>query len=123
MKDYIYQNILFNKKQLKDILAWSFLKYDSMQASLLADELKYLGFKYATQSGISVSIEDLRVPSTKTTMLKKANKDLLNAEKICLKGKITDVERFQKIIETSFFRFFMSGEKQKKEFWIFKDSF
>tara|TARA_Y100000385_G_scaffold283258_1_gene339092 strand:+ start:3855 stop:8180 length:4326 start_codon:yes stop_codon:yes gene_type:complete len=100
MKDYIYQNILFNKKQLKDILAWSFLKYDSMQASLLADELKYLGFKYATQSGISVSIEDLRVPSTKTTMLKKANKDLLNAEKICLKGKITDVERFQKIIET-----------------------
>ena len=46
MKDYIYQNTLFDKKQLKEILAWSFLKYDSMQASLLADELKYLGFKY-----------------------------------------------------------------------------
>ena len=43
MKDYIYQNILFNKKQLKDILAWSFLKYDSMQASLLADEKKISG--------------------------------------------------------------------------------
>jgi len=100
MKDYIYQNTLINKKQLKELLAWSFSKYDSMQASLLADELKYLGFKYATQAGISISIEDLKVPATKNEMLEKANKDILNAEKICLKGKITDVERFQKIIET-----------------------
>ena len=100
MKDYIYQNTLINKKQLKELLAWSFSKYDSMQASLLADELKYLGFKYATQAGISISIEDLKVPATKNKMLEKANKDILNAEKICLKGKITDVERFQKIIDT-----------------------
>ena len=100
MKHYIYQNILINKKQLKELLGWSFSKYDSMQASLLADELKYLGFKYATQAGISISIEDLKVPATKNEMLEKANKDILNAEKICLKGKITDVERFQKIIDT-----------------------
>ena len=100
MRDYIYQNTLINKKQLKELLAWSFSKYDSMQASLLADELKYLGFKYATQAGISISIEDLKVPTTKNEMLEKANKDILNAEKICLKGKITDVERFQKIIDT-----------------------
>ena len=100
MKDYSYQNTLINKKQLKELLAWSFSKYDSMQASLLADELKYLGFKYATQAGISISIEDLKVPATKNEMLEKANKDILNAEKICLKGKSTDVERFQKIIDT-----------------------
>ena len=100
MKDYIYQNTLINKKELKELLAWSFSRYDSMQASLLADELKYLGFKYATQAGISISIEDLKVPATKNEMLEKANKDILNAEKICLKGKITDVERFQKIIDT-----------------------
>jgi hypothetical protein len=100
MKDYIYQNTLVNKKQSKELLAWSFSKYDSMQASLLADELKYLGFKYATQAGISISIEDLKVPATKNEMLEKANKNILNAEKICLKGKITDVERFQKIIDT-----------------------
>lgn len=100
MNDYIYQNKLINKRQLKELLAWSFSKYDSMQASLLADELKYLGFKYATQAGISISIEDLKVPATKNEMLEKANKDILNAEKICLKGKITDVERFQKIIDT-----------------------
>ena len=100
MKDYSYQNTLINKKQLKQLLGWSFSQYDAMQASLLADELKYLGFKYATQAGISISIEDLKVPKTKNDMLEKANKDIENAEKICLKGKITNVERFQKIIDT-----------------------
>ena len=48
MKEYIYQNTLINKKQLKELLAWSFSKYDSMQASLLADELKYLVLKIST---------------------------------------------------------------------------
>jgi DNA-directed RNA polymerase subunit beta' len=100
MKDYIYQNTLISKKQLKQLLAWSFTQYNSMQACSLADELKYLGFKYASQAGISISIEDLRVPFIKNQMLESAHEEILNAEKICLKGKITDVERFQKIIDT-----------------------
>jgi DNA-directed RNA polymerase beta'' subunit len=100
MKNYIYQNTLIGKKQLRQLLAWSFSNYDSMQACLLADELKYLGFKYASQAGISISIEDLRIPFVKSVMLEKANQEIHNSEKIFLKGKITDVERFQKIIDT-----------------------
>jgi DNA-directed RNA polymerase beta'' subunit len=100
MKNYTYQNSLIGKKQLRQLLAWSFTNYDSMQACALADELKYLGFKYATQAGISISIEDLKIPFVKNVMLEKANQEIRNAEKIYLKGKITDVERFQKIIDT-----------------------
>ena len=100
MKNYIYQNSLIGKKQLRHLLAWSFTNYDSMQACSLADELKHLGFKYASQAGISISIEDLKIPFVKNLMLEKANQEILNAEKIYLKGKITEVERFQKIIDT-----------------------
>jgi len=100
MQDYTYQNTLIGKKQLRQLLAWSFTNYDSMQACALADELKYLGFRYATHAGISISIEDLRVPFVKSLMLEKANQEILNSEKIYLKGKITEVERFQKIIDT-----------------------
>ena len=100
MKNYTYQNNLVGKKQLRQLLAWSFTNYDSMQACTLADELKYLGFKYASQAGISISIEDLKIPFVKNLMLEKANQEILNAEKTYLKGKITDVERFQKIIDT-----------------------
>jgi DNA-directed RNA polymerase subunit beta' len=100
MKNYTYQNTLIGKKQLRQLLAWSFTNYDSMQACALADELKYLGFKYASQAGISISIEDLKIPFVKNLMLEKANQEIVNAEKIYFKGKITDVERFQKIIDT-----------------------
>jgi DNA-directed RNA polymerase subunit beta' len=100
MKNYIYQNDLISKKQLRQLLAWSFTNYDSIQACSLADELKYLGFKYATQAGISISIEDLKVPFVKNLMLEKSNHEIQNAEKIYLKGRITQSERFQKIIDT-----------------------
>ena len=100
MKNYTYQNNLIGKKQLKQLLAWSFTNYDSMQACFLADELKYLGFNYATQAGISISIEDLKIPFVKNLMLEKANQEIIDSEKIYLKGKITDIERFQKIIDT-----------------------
>jgi DNA-directed RNA polymerase subunit beta' len=100
MKDYTYQNNLIGKKQLRQLLAWSFTNYDSMHACSLADELKYVGFKYASQAGISISIEDLKVPFIKNVMLEKATQEIINSEKIYLKGKITDVERFQKIIDT-----------------------
>ena len=88
MNNYTYKNTLISKKQLKQLLAWSFTKYNSMQACLLADELKYLGFKYASQAGISISIEDLKVPFIKHEMLEKAHRDILNAEKIYLKGNV-----------------------------------
>jgi len=100
MKNYTYQNNLIGKKQLRQLLAWSFTNYDSMKACALADELKYLGFKYASQAGISISIEDLKIPFVKNLMLEKANQEIINAEKIYWKGKITEVERFQKIIDT-----------------------
>ena len=100
MKNYTYQNTLIGKKQLRQLLAWSFTNYDSMKACALADELKYLGFKYASQAGISISIEDLKIPFVKNLMLEKANQEIINSEKLYLKGKITEVERFQKIIDT-----------------------
>jgi len=100
MDTYTYKNSLVSKKQLKQLLGWSFTNYNCVEACKLADELKHLGFKYATIAGLSISIEDLKVPFIKNQMLKKANKQISSAEKLCLLGKITDVERFQTIIDT-----------------------
>jgi DNA-directed RNA polymerase subunit beta' len=100
MENYTYQNTLISKKQLKQILAWSFTEHGCVQASFLADELKYLGFKYATQAGISISIEDLRVPPFKNLVLKTSNNTITNIENTCLQGKINEIERFQKVIDT-----------------------
>ena len=99
MKTYSYQNNLVSKKQLKQILAWSFSKYDCVKACTLAEELKSLGFKYATKAGISISIEDLRVPFVKNLIVKNANDESINSERMSINGQITEVEKFQKIID------------------------
>ena len=100
MKRYNYQNNLISKRELKNILGWCFSKYDFMQSANLADDLKILGFKFACRAGISISIEDLKVPFYKNLMLQTINQDILNYEKVYLQGRITNVERYQKIIDT-----------------------
>jgi len=99
MKNYNYQNTLVSKKQLKQILAWSFTKYDCVRACSLAEELKSLGFKYATKAGISISIEDLKVPFVKNLIVRKASDESINSERMSINGQITEVEKFQKIID------------------------
>ncbi len=45
------------------------------------DNLKNLGFKYATQAGISVSIDDIRVPEAKVKKIKEAKKKVREIQK------------------------------------------
>ena len=119
MNKYIFQNNLISKGQLKKVLAWTFTNYGSIKASLVSDKLKSLGFKYSTLAGLSISIEDLRIPPIKNFLLKNSEDKITSTEIKCFNGEITEVERFQKIIgiwgftsETlkdevvSFFKFF-----------------
>jgi DNA-directed RNA polymerase subunit beta' len=99
-KEKLFQNRIIDKKQLKQIMSWAFTNYGIVKASFLADQLKDLGFKYATKAGISLSIEDLRVPPIKKNLIQIALKKVYQTEVEASRGEITEVERFQKIIQT-----------------------
>jgi DNA-directed RNA polymerase subunit beta' len=93
-------NKTIDKKELKKLMAWAFSNYGTGRASYMADRLKELGFKYATKAGISLSVEDLRVPPTKRDLLRKTNEEIKLTEQRYGRGEITAVERFQKVIDT-----------------------
>ena len=99
-KTKLFRNQVIDKKQLKQIMSWAFNDFGVMKASYLANKLKDIGFEYATQAGLSISIEDLRVPPIKKNLIKLANKKVYLAEFEVNRGKITEVERFQKVINT-----------------------
>nr|YP_011007346.1 RNA polymerase beta'' subunit [Scytothamnus australis]WAM64775.1 RNA polymerase beta'' subunit [Scytothamnus australis] len=94
----IFSNNIINKKELKKIIEWAFKTYGQRKAAYFVDQLKELGFQYATQSGISISIEDLRIPPAKRVLMQKASKEVSLTECQANNGQITEVERFQKII-------------------------
>jgi DNA-directed RNA polymerase subunit beta' len=63
------------------------------------DKIKDLGFRYATQSGLTISIDDVRTPPEKKAILDKYEKEAEKAENQFKRGIITDDERRQKEIE------------------------
>jgi DNA-directed RNA polymerase subunit beta' len=63
------------------------------------DNLKNLGFKYATYAGISISIDDIIVPETKVEHIAKAKKDVIEVQKQFSQGLLTEQERYNKIID------------------------
>ena len=97
---YVFRNLVIDKGQLKKVMNWSFSKYDLSGATLIADRLKDLGFQYATKAGISLSIEDLKVPEIKKSLINNTYQEVNETEQKFLCGNITSVERFQKVIDT-----------------------
>ena len=65
----IYHNEVIDKKKLQQLMSVIFHNYGVVRSSIIADRVKNLTFHYATISGISLSVEDLRVPFRKKNLV------------------------------------------------------
>ncbi|OGI23123.1 MAG: DNA-directed RNA polymerase subunit beta'' [Candidatus Melainabacteria bacterium RIFOXYA12_FULL_32_12] len=99
-KSIEYINKIMDKKALNKLLSQVYLEFGTAKTSFLANVLKDLGFKYATKAGTTISIEDLDVPKAKKDLLRKAEDEIDRATNRYLKGEITEVERYTKVIDT-----------------------
>ena len=93
-------NKQMDKGSLKKLLGQMYLEYGGAKAAALANALKNLGYKYATVSGTTISIADLSVPESKKELLQSAEKEIEKSTNRYLKGEITEVERYTKVIDT-----------------------
>jgi DNA-directed RNA polymerase subunit beta' len=96
----IFRNKVVNKKQLQNLVAWAFTHYGTSRTAQMADAMKELGFRYATKAGVSISVDDLQIPPTKKALLLAAEETIRVTEEKYTRGEITEVERFQKVIDT-----------------------
>ncbi len=99
-KQFDFINKVMDKGALKDLLAQIYLEFGGAKAADLANSLKNLGYKYATKSGVTISIQDLSVPPEKKELLAEAEKEIEKSTNRYLKGEITEVERYTKVIDT-----------------------
>jgi hypothetical protein len=88
------------KKVLETIVHETFSNFGSISSSALLDSLKFLGFYYATNAGISINIEDLKTPDIKKDFLTNANQEMIDISERWQQGFVSDTERFQKIIDS-----------------------
>ena len=100
MKNFIvFFNRCFDKKRLKNFILWFFNQYGAYEATLLIENLKKIGFEYATKTGVSLGIDDLKVPLIKAKNIYNIEEKVQQIEINYSKGNITEIERKQKLIE------------------------
>jgi len=63
------------------------------------DKLKDLGFKHATEAGVSISADDIRVPDTKEAKIVESKNRVIEIQKQFEAGLLTEQERYNKIID------------------------
>ncbi len=96
---FSYINKVMDKKLIADLVDRAYRQCGNKETVLLADRLKSLGFRFSTQAGISISINDMKIPSSKTKHLNAAYKEVKEVEDQYIEGLITDGERYNKIVD------------------------
>ena len=92
-------NCVMDKRALTRLVATCYEKAGRSKTVTFLDALKNLGFTHATQAGISISIDDMKVPISKGELTEQARGEVLEVEKEYRDGLITDGERYNKIID------------------------
>ncbi len=88
------------KKHLKQILEKVINTHGATRTAEVLDDIKAMGYKYSTQSAMTVSISDMTVPSKKTELLEKAQDTVDTITMKYRRGLVTEEERYKGVIET-----------------------
>ncbi len=98
-KEMPFINGLLKKKGMAQLVQYCYLKFGRPITVQMLDEVKKLGFLYATRAGISIGIDDMVVPEEKGALVHEAEKQVIEVQSQYQEGAITQSERYNKIIE------------------------
>ena len=87
------------KKELGKIIEFVYKRSGKRHAVVFLDNLEALGFKYATKSGVSISMADMHIPSKKPELIRAAEQEVIEVQKQYADGLITHGERYNKVID------------------------
>jgi DNA-directed RNA polymerase subunit beta' len=94
-----FKNYPMRKENLKQVIAECFKEYGRVRTADLADEIKRLGFTYATKFGVTIAISDVKVPEEKSVELAKADARIAELDEQYRDGLITDHEKYQQTVD------------------------
>ena len=93
-------NETMDKKRLENLVSDCYKLLGGEATTDLLDELKNLGFRYATQAGFTVGIDDVRIPPEKEEIIQRASREVGQINANYRAGVITEGERYNKVIDS-----------------------
>ncbi|MGE5551429.1 MAG: DNA-directed RNA polymerase subunit beta' [Bacteroidota bacterium] len=94
-----YLNVEIDKKQLGKVVLYCCRHYGTVQTAEVLDQIKRLGFHYATRSGATISVTDITIPEAKASIIAEAEARVEQLENHLRRGLITPEERYFKVLE------------------------
>ena len=88
-----------SKKELAFLIDYAYRHGGTKETVILADRLKDMGYEYATRAGISICINDMKIPVKKEEFVEDAEKEAADVDQQYSDGLITDGEKYNKIID------------------------
>ena len=95
-----FVNERLDKRGLSRVIEGVFYTAGMDITSDVADQIKNLGMFWATRSGVTMGIWDLKVPDVKYEVLRETNERVSTVEKNYAQGLITDAERYQLTVKS-----------------------
>ncbi len=92
-------NRVMGKKQTAELIDACYRSCGQKKTILLCDRLRTLGYQESTKAGISICLDDLKIPRRKTEMLDTALSEVREVEDQYTEGLITDGERYNKVVD------------------------
>ncbi|MGH7879926.1 MAG: DNA-directed RNA polymerase subunit beta', partial [Candidatus Binataceae bacterium] len=92
-------NRTMKKKELGNLIDIVYRRAGDKATVIFADRMKDVGFQFATQAGISISIKDMTIPPQKHQLLERAQKEVGEIQQQYNNGVITDGERYNKVVD------------------------
>ncbi len=88
-----------SKKELSFLIDYTYRHAGTKETVILADRLKDLGYENATRAGISICINDMKIPVEKEELVESAEKEAMEVDQQYSDGLITDGEKYNKIVD------------------------
>ncbi len=102
LPDFVPENLwnkILKKKDIGNLVDYVYKEGGLEVTAEFLDNLKNLGFKYATSAGISISVDDIRVPKSKQKSIDEAKKKVKEIQQQHGAGLLTDSERYNNMID------------------------
>ena len=92
-------NKSMGKKQISGVLNAAYRVAGLKASVVFADQLMYMGYHYATRSGVSIGVNDMMIPEDKAEIIGTAEAEVKEIQNQYASGLVTQGERYNKVVD------------------------
>ena len=92
-------NNALGKREISSLVNACYRQVGLKETVIFADQLMYMGFRFATRAGVSIGVDDMTVPEEKSSILESAEKEVKEIQNQYASGLVTNGERYNKVVD------------------------